>query len=226
MHADDEPAAPTGGPTLADARRSARLPSTDQERSAYVTPLPYGRGRSETRARRILLVLLGAMIALVVASRPAAAHTELISTTPGDQQTVSRAPGVVVLTFDESVVAMGAQVVVTGPQGPVQLGAPEVTEATVSQNLQGGSPAGQYTVAWRVTAADGHPLSGTFGFTAEAAGDDKPATPAAIEAGGPDDASSTGMSIWIWILGGVALVAVVAGVRRQLTRRTDLSPPS
>jgi copper resistance protein C len=116
--------------------------------------------------------------------------------------------------------------VVTGPQGPVQLGAPEVTESTVSQNLQGGSPAGQYTVAWRVTAADGHPLSGTFGFTAEAAGDDKPATPAAIEARGPDDASSTGMSIWIWILGGVALVAVVAGVTRQLTRRTHLSPPS
>jgi copper resistance protein C len=116
--------------------------------------------------------------------------------------------------------------VVTGPQGPVQLGAPEVTESTVSQNLQGGSPAGQYTVAWRVTAADGHPLSGAFAFTAEAASDDKPATPAAIEARGPDDASSTGMSIWIWILGGVALVAVVAGVTRQLTRRTDLSPPS
>ena len=226
MHANDEPAAPTGGPTLADARCSARSPSTDQERSGYVTPLPYGRGRSETRARRILLVLLGAIVALVVASRPAAAHTELISTTPADQQTVSRAPAVVVLTFNESVLAMGAQVVVTGPQGLVQLGAPEVTESTVSQNLQGGSPAGQYTVAWRVTAADGHPLSGTFGFTAATASDGKPATPAAIEARGPDDGSSAGMSIWIWILAGVALVAVVAGVTRQLTRRTALSPPS
>src|SRR5215207_10660084 len=138
MHANDEPAAPTGGPTLADARCSARSPARKQERSRYVTPLPYGRGRSETRARRIVLVLLGALVALVVASRPAAAHTELISTTPADQQTVSRAPSVVVLTFDESVLAMGAQVVVTGPHGSVQVGAPEGTDSTVSQNLQGG----------------------------------------------------------------------------------------
>jgi copper resistance protein C len=166
------------------------------------------------------------MVALVVASRPAAAHTELISTTPADQQAVSRAPAVIVLTFNESVLAMGAQVVVTGPQGPVQVGAPEVTDSTVSQNVQGGSPAGEYTVAWRVAAADGHPLSGTFSFTAEAASDGKPATPAAVEARSSDDASSTGMSIWIWILGGIALVAVVAGVTRQLTRRADSSPRS
>jgi methionine-rich copper-binding protein CopC len=166
------------------------------------------------------------MVALIVASRPAAAHTELISTTPADQQTVSRAPAAIVLTFDESVLAMGTQVVVTGPQGPVQVGAPEVTDSTVSQNVQGGSPAGQYTVAWRVTAADGHPLSGTFGFTAEEASEGRPATPAAIEARSSDDASSTGISIWIWILGGIALVVVLAGVTRQLTRRTDSSAPS
>ena len=191
-----------------------------------MTPLPYGRGRSEPRARRILLVFLGAMVALIVASRPAAAHTELISTTPADQQTVSRAPAAIVLTFDESVLAMGTQVVVTGPQGPVHVGAPEVTDSTVSQNVQGGSPAGQYTVAWRVTAADGHPLSGTFGFTAEEASEGRPVTPAAIEARSSDDASSTGISIWIWILGGIALVVVLAGVTRQLTRRTDSSAPS
>ncbi|HZA30564.1 MAG TPA: hypothetical protein VE462_03495, partial [Propionibacteriaceae bacterium] len=79
---------------------------------------------------------------------------------------------------------------------------------------------------WRVTAADGHPLSGTFGFTAEEASEGRPATPAAIEARSSDDASSTGISIWIWILGGIALVVVLAGVTRQLTRRTDSSPLS
>ena len=87
-----------------------------------MTSVPCGRRRSGSGARRILLVLVGAVVALVVASGPAAAHTELISTTPADQQTVSHTPAVVVLTFDESLLAMGTQVVVTGPQGPVQIG--------------------------------------------------------------------------------------------------------
>src|SRR5215212_8399210 len=82
---------------------------------------------------------------------------------------------VVVLTFDESLLAMGTQVVVTGPRGPVQMCAPDVAETKVSQNLREG-PAGHYPVAWRVTAADGHPLSGTFTFTAAAAGNGAAAT--------------------------------------------------
>ena len=61
------------------------------------------------------------MVALVFTAGPAAADTELISTIPADQQTVGRTPAVVVLTFDESLLAMGSQVVVTGPQGPVQM---------------------------------------------------------------------------------------------------------
>jgi hypothetical protein len=38
----------------------------------------------------------------------------------------------------------------------------------VRQSLAGG-PAGAYTVVWRVTSADGHPVSGTFAFTADEA---------------------------------------------------------
>jgi copper resistance protein C len=191
-----------------------------------VTFVPCGRRRSGSGARRILLVLVGAVVALVVASGPAAAHTELISTTPADQQTVSHTPAVVVLTFDESLLAMGTQVVVTGPQGPVQIGEPNVAETTVSQNVQGG-PAGTYSVAWRVTAADGHPLSGTFRFTAAAAGNGAAATLGPDEGrNSAENTASTGRSTWMWLLGGLAFLAVVVALTRQLTRRSDLSPPS
>ena len=191
-----------------------------------MSPVPYGRRPSGSRNRRILLVLVVAVVALVFSTGPAAAHTELISTTPADQQTVSRTPAVVVLTFDESLLAMGSQVVVTGPQGPVQVGAPDVAETTVSQNLQGG-PAGLYTVAWRVTAADGHPLSGTFRFTAAAAGNGAAATLGPDERPNSDENTApTGRSTWMWLFGGVAFLAVVVALTRRLTRRSDLSPPS
>ena len=191
-----------------------------------MTPKRYARRPSGSRIRPILVVLVVAVVALVVTAVPAAAHTELISTTPADQQTVSRTPAVVVLTFDESLLAMGSQVVVTGPQGPVQIGAPDVAETTVSQNLQGG-PAGAYTVTWRVTAADGHPISGTFTFTAATAGNGAAATLGPDEERNSDgNTSSTGRSTWMWLLGGVAFLAVVVALTRQLTRRSDVSPPS
>jgi hypothetical protein len=101
-----------------------------------------------------------------------------------------------------------------------------VAETKVSQNLREG-PAGHFTVAWRVTAADGHPLSGTFTFTAAAAGNGAAAT---LE---PDEGrnsggrtTSAGQSTWMWLLGGIAFLAAVVALTRQLTRRSDLSPPS
>ena len=191
-----------------------------------MTAVPSGRRPSGLGTGRILLVLVLAAVALLVTAGPAAAHTELISTTPADQQTVGRTPAVVVLTFDESLLAMGTQVVVTGPQGPVQIGGPDVAETTVSQNLQGG-PAGLYTVAWRVIAADGHPISGTFKFTAAAAGNGAAATVGPDEGrNSAENMTSTGRSTWMWLLGGVAFLAVLVALTRQLTRRSDLSPPS
>jgi len=191
-----------------------------------VTPVARGQRPSGSPNQRIFLVLVVTVVALIFTAGPAAAHTELISTTPADQQTVGRTPPVVVLSFNESLLAMGTQVVVTGPQGPVQMGAPDVAETRVSQNLREG-PGGHYTVAWRVTAADGHPLSGTFTFTAAAAGNGAAAT---LE---PDEGrnsggrtASAGRSTWMWLLGGIAFLAAVVALTRQLTRRSDLSPPS
>jgi methionine-rich copper-binding protein CopC len=124
------------------------------------------------RLRRLLTVLaavLGATLVLLGWGMPAAwAHDELIATTPAADTTVPTPPGSVTLRFDEAVQALGTQVLVSGPDGAplsrVEVEV-EVSDATVVQPLPGDAPAGGYTVSWRVTSSDGHPLSGEFAFT-------------------------------------------------------------
>jgi methionine-rich copper-binding protein CopC len=128
----------------------------------------------------LTLVLLPALLALLVllAGAPrAAAHNTLQGTDPADGSTVDTPPSHVTLTFDQPAQALGTEVVVLGPDGAVaSTGSAELVDTTVAQALAGGLAAGTYTVQWRVTSADGHPLSGELTFTAAAP------SPAATEA--------------------------------------------
>ena len=134
-----------------------------------------------TTARRgatllLLATLLGGLTLVSVAG-PASAHDVLRSTNPKDGTHVERPPAEVVLTFDEPALAVGTEVLVTGPSGSVSTGPPRLVDNEVRQSLAAG-PAGAYTVVWRVTSADGHPVSGTFGFTADQASASTTATSA------------------------------------------------
>jgi methionine-rich copper-binding protein CopC len=164
--------------------------------------------------RRLALVGLGAVLALVLEAGPAAAHVTLLSTVPADGQTVATTPGQVVLAFDQPALALGAQVVVTGPSGDVSVGPPKLVDTSVAEDLQPGAPAGRYTVAWRVTSADGHPVSGTFVFTSVAAG----AGQAPAASAPPADPSRREPLIpsWGWIVAGV--IVILGAVR--LARRS------
>lgn len=100
----------------------------------------------------------------------ATAHNSLISSDPVDGSTVATAPEQITLVFNEAAQALGSEIVVTDPNGvTVSEGAPQLADATVSQPLAGDLPAGVYTVTWRVTSADGHPIDGSLTFTAQAA---------------------------------------------------------
>jgi len=124
---------------------------------------------------RLLSILLAAVVLLVSTAGLASADNTLLSSTPADGQTVPRTPEAVVLVFEESALAMGTELVITGPDGPVQTGPPTVSDNLIRQPLVAGAPAGDYTVAWRATSADGHPVTGTFHFTAQAAGGEQAA---------------------------------------------------
>lgn len=182
-------------------------------------------------------VLLGGAIAVqALVAAPASAHDELISTDPAAGSTVATVPSVVVLTFAEPPLTLGMGVDVTGPGGTVSSGAPTLSGSVIRQAVQPGAAAGSYTVRWRVTADDGHPVSGSFTFVASgpgaAAASGSPvagavatalASPAA--SGGADDRDMPSPLLWWGIVGaGVVLViaaATVAVTRRRGTRGVD-----
>lgn len=119
--------------------------------------------------RRTLLTVTALLVAvaftLLGTPRAAWAHNGLIDTSPGDGKTVATPPKRVVLTFNEPAIATGTKVIVTGPAGSATDGDPQLVDNTVGQDLQRELPAGKYTVEWRVTSADGHPINGEFTFS-------------------------------------------------------------
>lgn len=127
------------------------------------------RAATSTAVGRVVAVV-GLVGALALLGAPAAqAHNTLRGSDPADGSTVAFTPDRVTLTFDMPATAIGTEVIVTAADGRVvSAGQAELVDATVAQPLAGELPAGAYSVSWRVTSADGHPIEGTFGFTATA----------------------------------------------------------
>lgn len=137
--------------------------------SPALTPGPATTARPAAALTRTLLALLAALACAVGAVLPAAAHDALTGSTPADGATVEAPPASVDLTFTEPPLALGTEVQVTGPDGAsVADGPVTLSGTTVSQPLVADLPAGVYAVVWRVTSADGHPISGELSFTATA----------------------------------------------------------
>ena len=177
-------------------------------------------------AEVLATVLSAVAVTLIATAVPASAHDVLRSTDPADGTVVDRLPDRVVLTFDEPALAIGTEVVVTGPAGPVSDGPPQLVDAEVRQPVRAG-PAGRYTVLWRVTSADGHPVSGTFAFTTQQGSAASPtAMPGTTTAPSTSSASTTtptsvpptspSATPQTAGLPGPAVVAVLAGVTALL----------
>ena len=122
-----------------------------------------GRG---TRLLAILLIMVPAIGFL--GAGPASAHTELVETKPADGKKLTAVPSVISLTFSDGVLKLGAAIKVKGPDGAAALGAVRLKGETVSWPLTADLANGSYTVSWRVTAKDGHPIDGTFDFVLRA----------------------------------------------------------
>ncbi|ALG83782.1 copper resistance CopC family protein [Gordonia phthalatica] len=139
---------------------------------------------------------------------PASAHSALIGSSPEQGAKIATAPDRVVLTFNEDIKAAYATLVVVGPDGNYwQKGDPAVAGAEVSVPLQGLGQAGEYKINYRVTSADGHPIEGQVSFELTAASDGQPGQKA-------DDwqpESDHGVKAWMFIVGGVVVVLLIAG---------------
>lgn len=159
------------------------------------------------------------------------AHEDLRSSVPADGSAgptpaaVELVPAAVELVLTAPPLAVGAQVVVSGPAGPVTSAPPVVEGARLSAALPERLPPGKYRMAWQVTAADGHPVTGELGFTvapspAGTAEPDpplqptRPTAPVAEDAAvgpGPVDGPADGTPVTPFVAGIVAVGAVVAG---------------
>ncbi len=176
--------------------------------------------RGATRRRgpalvRLLVVVLTALLLGLVGAAPASAHNRFVASDPADGATLAQTPSTVVLTFDEPAVALGTQVVVTGPDGVVGRGDPRLVDATVHQELAGGAPAGQYTVEWRVASDDGHPIEGRLSFTSEVAGPPRSDLPDGVLVT-PTGQPSTA---WPWVILAMVLLAGAGAVSVIVRRR-------
>jgi methionine-rich copper-binding protein CopC len=125
---------------------------------------PRNRRRIPAAAAAIL-----AVAAILFGAAPAAtAHDALAGATPGVDETVISPITQVQLTFNEAPLAgfdTGIAIAVLDPAGTdVSTGDIAIDNTTLIKAVSPTTP-GAYQVLWQTVSADGHPISGQYGFT-------------------------------------------------------------
>lgn len=127
-----------------------------------------------------LLVVVVALLAVLLPGTPAAAHTELLGTTPAKGATVTKAPAEVALKFSQSPNPDFTQIVVSDAgKRPVPVSRPSVAKGTAKVTFTTPPANGVYTVAYRIVSNDGHTVKGSYTFTVADPSRPAPASPAA-----------------------------------------------
>ena len=122
--------------------------------------------------RMSVLATVAALATVLGVATPAAAHTQLVESTPSSGAQLATAPAEVTLSFADQVLTMGAAIYVVDGSGRDWASTePTVDFATVTVQLDASMPVAGYEIRWRVVAADGHPITGIIPFTI---GDAKP----------------------------------------------------
>ena len=95
----------------------------------------------------------------------ASAHAARIATDPAENAALAAGPQRVSATFNEQMQPEFAAMTVVGPDGNLwSTGDPQVAGAVIVVGVRPLGPSGTYTVNYRVTSADGHPVSGSWTF--------------------------------------------------------------
>lgn len=200
-------------------------------------PLP--RAVRATTRGCIALALAGALVWFP--TTPAAAHTDLVSSTPAPDASLDAPPVSVALTFSDEMTERYAQVALTAPDGtPAGQSSPTVAGTSATLPVRPGLGPGRYTVGYRVVSADGHPVAGSFTFTvktppltpptsapAQARTETRPSapvrtsTPTPSSTPTPDAVKVPAPLFWSVgaVVSGVAVAGVVAVCRRRRRSR-------
>ena len=121
--------------------------------------------------KRIFHTTLAVTALLIAGTASASAHTVLLSSNPAKGAAISHLPARVTLTFADPLLKIGShainKVVVTDPMSMVMTtGIDTVKGGVLTDPLTTSSATpGLYTVVYRVSALDGHIVTGKFTFT-------------------------------------------------------------
>ncbi|WP_413251379.1 copper resistance protein CopC [Tomitella gaofuii] len=164
-------------------------------------------GRKALRRPRLLRSAAAAMFAVLMAATAAmlgagiaSAHSAIVEMSPPDGSAVDSGPDRVTLTFNEAISPDYANLTVVGPDGNLwSRGEPTVSGNTISVPVGELGPAGTYTVAVKVTSADGHVVGYTRSFELTQPGDGTPG-PKADASDADDGSDSSGGVQWWWFV--------------------------
>jgi methionine-rich copper-binding protein CopC len=168
-------------------------------------------------------VLAGAAAGALGYAVPASAHSQLESAAPASGAVVRGQPGAVTLTFNEQVRLKYSTVAIERSDGgSYRRGTLSQRDTTLRQDVYP-LPSGEYTVAWRVVSADGHPVRGEFRFTVRLPAGAEPPTRSPSQATSPvaeRTSATSSIVFWVAAVAGIAavLVALVFAGRRSRSR--------
>ena len=155
---------------------------------------------------------------LIVFALPAQGHTELVSSNPAANATLTDFPADVALTFNEKLLIVGNEnpnkVEVFDETGKLLSGASVVTGEVLSAPA-GINGNGVFTVKYHVAAQDGHVVEGSYSFTVES--DIAISSPMPISV--PVEEKEDGPNLLVRVVG----MAVLGGVVLILLRRAKSS---
>ena len=182
------------------------------------TPPPRLTSRLPSRLRRLAAAAAvagaAAAAALLLSAAPAAAHADLVGSTPSNGSVVAHEPRQIVLAFSEAVTLALSSVKVIGPDGrrldqPLQYG-PSGRDSLAAA-LAPDASQGTYALSWQATAADdGHTTSGFVTFSVGAPS----ALPASAGTGARDGLTDAVLDIAEWLgFAGLALAAGYGAIR-------------
>jgi copper resistance protein C len=165
---------------------------------------------------------LVAIVAVLVAATGlagagvASAHAARIETDPAENAALAEGPRRVSATFNEALQPQFDAMTVVGPDGNLwSEGDAQVQGAVISVGVRQLGPAGTYTVNYRVTSADGHPVSGSWAFRLTEASTGTPGPSAAKAA---DTSGGGPIPVWPFLIAGALIIG--AGIWWAARRST------
>ena len=118
------------------------------------------------RAGAVLAALAITAGLTVIPASPAAAHEQLVSSSPAEGERLDAAPEQIRLQFTADLLGLGAVVLVADGVGTNwTVGEALVDGPVVTIAVDEGIPVGGYEIRWRVVSGDGHPISDIIPFT-------------------------------------------------------------